>query len=145
MFSSWEMAIWAEAPQCNIINSFQYNDCFPWRHRFSQKGRFNVIKAGKEQLRKEKQNYLNRKLQLEKKKILGLYFIIHSKNYNGGLGVGGEKNEEEEGKNSMENQSWSYLRKADTAWDRSGWWELTLGPRRFHWFHWVLHYKVGKF
>ena len=64
-----------------------------------------MIKAGKEQLRKEKQNYLNRKLQLEKKKILRLYFIIHSKNYNGGLGVGGEKNEEEEGKNSMENQS----------------------------------------
>lgn len=44
-----------------------------------------MIKAGKEQLRKETQNYLNRKLQLEKKKIFGLYFIIYSKNYNGDL------------------------------------------------------------
>lgn len=50
--------------------------------------RKGYIKAGKDKPKKEKQNNLKIKLQFEKKKILRLYCIIHSKNYNRGLGEG---------------------------------------------------------
>lgn len=47
-----------------------------------------VIEAGNDELKRAKPDYLKRKLQFLKKKILGQCCIIHSINYNGGLGEG---------------------------------------------------------
>lgn len=79
-FNFQEIAIWTAVPQCDIITLFSIysskHDCFPEGQRSLYKGKIIVIKAGKDKLKKAKQDHLKRKLQFVKKKILRLYCTI---------------------------------------------------------------------